>query len=100
MENALASFAKDLDKLRKFFFAEHDFDKIELKYIKRPGYNDVIDSFKNKVLKMEVSAIVNYKDNSLTYECYYQPNPKDIFNIEQQIFHSTDDVIEWVNSKF
>ena len=98
MENTLASFANDLEKLRKFF-AEYNFDRIELEYIKRPGYNGVIDSFRNKVLKMEVSVAVNYKDDSLMYECYYQPNPKDIFNIEHQIFHSIDDVIKWVNQK-
>lgn len=47
MENSLASFVNDLDKLRKFF-AEHNFDRVDLEHIKRPGYNDVIDSFKNE----------------------------------------------------
>lgn len=99
MENTLASFVNDLDELRKFF-AEHNFDRIDLEYIKRPGYNGVIDSFKNENQRMEISAAVNYKDDAPMYECYYQPNPLDDLSIEYQVFYSVNDVIEWVNSKF
>lgn len=99
MENTLASFVNDLYELRKFF-AEHNFDRIDLEYIKRPGYKDVIDSFKNENQRMEISAAVNYKDDAPMYECYYQPNPLDDLNIECQVFYSVNDVIEWVNSKF
>ena len=99
MENTLASFINDLDELRKFL-AEHNFDRIDLEYIKRPGYNGVIDSFKNENQRMEISAAVNYKDDAPMYEYYYQPNPLDDLNIEYQVFYSVNNVIEWVNSKF
>lgn len=99
MENTLASFVNDLDELRKFF-AEHNFDRIDLEHIKRPGYNGVIDSFKNENQRMEISVAVNYKDDTPMYECYYQPNPLDNLNIEYQVFYSVDDVIKWANSKF
>ena len=99
MGNTLANFVDNLDELRKFF-AEHNFDRIDLEYIKRPGYNGVIDSFKNENQRMEISAAVNYKDDVLMYECYYQPNPLDDLNIEYQVFYSVNNVIEWVNSKF
>lgn len=100
MENTLASFVNDLDELRKFF-AEHNFDRIDLEHIKRPGYNGVIDSFKNEVQRMEISVSVNYKDDVPMYECYYQPNPTlDDLYIRYQVFYSVNDVIEWVNSKF
>ena len=98
MENTFASFVNDLDELRKFF-AEHNFDRIDLEHIKRPGYNGVIDSFKNEVQRMEISVLVNYKDDAPMYECYYQPNPVDNLNIECQVFYSVDNVIKWVNSK-
>ena len=98
MENTLASFVNDLDELRKFF-AEHNFDRIDLEHIKRPGYNGVIDSFKNEVQRMEISVSVNYKDDAPMYECYYQPNPVDNLNIECQVFYSVDDVIKWINGK-
>ena len=99
MENTLASFINDLDELRKFL-AEHNFDRIDLEYIKRPGYNGVIDSFKNENQRIEISAAVNYKDDAPMYEYYYQPNPLDDLNIEYQVFYSVNNVIEWVNSKF
>ena len=99
MENTLASFVNDLDELRKFF-AEHNFDRIDLEHIKRPGYNGVIDSFKNEVQRMEISVAVNYEDDAPMYECYYQSNPVDNLNIEYQVFYSVDDVIKWTNSKF
>ena len=99
MENTLTSFINDLDELRKFL-AEHNFDRIDLEYIKRPGYNGVIDSLKNENQRMEISAAVNYKDDAPMYECYYQLNPLDDLNIEYQVFYSVNNVIEWVNSKF
>ena len=99
METTLASFVNDLDELRKFF-AEHNFDRIDLEHIKRRGYNGVIDSFKNENQRIEISAAVNYKDDAPMYEYYYQPNPLDDLNIEYQVFYSVNNVIEWVNSKF
>ena len=56
METTLASFVNDLYELRKFL-AEHNFDRIDLEYIKRPSYNDVIDSFKNENQRMEISVV-------------------------------------------
>lgn len=100
MENTLASFVNDLDKLRKFF-AEHNFDRVDLEHIKRPGYNDVIDSFKNENQGVEISVAVNYEDDAPMYECYFQPNStlNDLY-IRYQVFYSVDDVIKWANSKF
>lgn len=101
METTLASFVNDLDELRKFF-AEHNFDRIDLEHIKRPSYNGVINSFKNENQRMEIFVAVNYEDDAPMYECYYQPNLLDNLNIrhQYQVFYSVDDVIEWVNSKF
>lgn len=86
MENTLASFVNDLDKLRKFF-AEHNFDRVDLEHIKRPGYNDVIDSFKNENQGVEISVAVNYEDDAPMYECYFQPNStlNDLY-IRYQVF--------------
>ena len=56
MENTLASFVNDLDELRKFF-AEHNFDRIDLEHIKKPGYNGVIDSFKSQLLPTKVGSL-------------------------------------------